>query len=108
MYNFRITLRFILGTVTTLYIITFLFQIFNNGVASYAEYLLIYSIIYFQIPAILILLIVSIYSYLTRGILWSLFKTEYFFLFASLCPFIICWLFYVVWPYLTYYFTIKN
>ena len=99
MYYFRITLRFVLGTVTSLYIITALFHVFENGIEYSAEYILMWSILFFQIPATLILITASIYSYLTKGVLWSLFRIEYYFLLASMSPFLIGWFLYVIWPY---------
>ncbi len=99
MFYFRITLRYILGTIASLYIITLLFHVFKNGIEIGSGHILAYAIVLVQIPAAILLIIISVYSYLTKKVFWSLFKIEYCFLFATLVPFIISWFVYIVFPY---------
>jgi len=98
MYYFRITLRFIFGIVTSLYIITILSQILKNGIEYSSGYIFAYTFLFMQIPASLVLIVVSIYSYLTKRVFWSLFRIEYFFFIASVSPFFISWFLHVIWP----------
>jgi len=86
----RITLRFVFGTVIVLFLICVLSHVIKNSVDPFiAGYILFLTILYFYLPAVLLLIILSIYSYLSRRVLWSLFKIEYYFLFATLSLFVI-------------------
>jgi len=68
-------------------------------------YILGWAILYIQIPASLILIILSIYSYITKGFFWSVLKIEYYFLFPTFLPFVTGWFMYVVFlPYLKVWF----
>lgn len=85
----RITLRFIFGTVIILFLFCVLFRVFNSNQNQYfTGYILFLTGLYFYLPAVLLLIILSIYSYLSRRIFWSLFKIEYYFLFATLILFV--------------------
>ena len=85
----RITLRSIFGTVIVLFFICVLSHVFKYPVNQYfMDYILFLAGLYLYLPAVLLLVILSIYSYLSRRVFWSLFKTEYYFLFATLSLFI--------------------
>jgi len=86
----KITLRFIFSTVIVLCLIYVLSHISKNYEnQNYAFYILFLTVVYVYLPAILLLIILSIYNYLSRGVLWSLFKIEYYFLIASLSLFVL-------------------
>jgi len=86
----RIILRFIFSTVIVLYLIVVVSFIFkNNMTGNYVGYLLFLTSLYIYFPAILLLIVLSIYSYLSKGVLWSLFKIEYYFLLASIGLFVL-------------------
>lgn len=90
----RRILRNAFGTVTAIYIVAWFFLIANmdknfGRLGTTLERLTIYAFYIVHIPAVLTLIIVSIYSYITNGAFKSAFGREYSFLFVSFIPFII-------------------
>jgi hypothetical protein len=106
MYYLKITLRFAFGAVIALFLITILSHIFNNGTEDVAAYAYARSVFFLELPASLILLIISMYSYLKKKVPWSFFRIEYSFLIASMSPFFIGWFLYVIWPYFNYLYSV--
>ena len=73
----------------------------NDSDSSYTMRIMyLYVTEFIHLPAILLLIILSISTCFTKKPFWSLLKIEYYFLFASLTPFVIGWFMYVVVPYL--------
>lgn len=95
MIYFNLTIRYILGISASLYIIYFLLDIFDKT-SHHSEYLPFLFELYIEFPAIILLLIVSAYTFLTRRVFWSLFKIEYCLLFANILIGIICGLVYLL------------
>jgi hypothetical protein len=93
MHYFKIILRFIFGTVTTLWLIMIVGNIFKSDMADFAAYILAYLILFVQIPSAILLILVSTYTFLTKRIFWSLFKIEYYFLIISLSPIMLNWVY---------------
>jgi hypothetical protein len=78
----RITLRFVFCLIAAFYFIDILSHIFKSDMEFSVEWILGYSILFVQLPAVLLLIILSIYSYLSKGVLWSFFKVEYYIIIA--------------------------
>jgi|SRR5579863_8819895 len=94
MFPFRIILRYIFGAGISLSLFAFLSEIFNVNHLVWGNelmwrYLWVCFILFVQIPAVVLLIIVSGYTYLTQRVFWSLFKTEYYYLFATIALFLI-------------------
>lgn len=47
-------------------------------------YLWVWFILFIQLPAVFLLIIISIYIYLSQRVFWSLFKIEYCYLLATI------------------------
>lgn len=87
-------LRNAFGTVTAIYLVAWYFLIANmdrnlGRLGTTLEQLTIYAFYLVHIPAVLALIIVSVYSYITKRAFKSVFGKEYSLLFVSFIPFII-------------------
>jgi|GEM_PF-5354205 len=94
METMRRILRNAFGTVTAIYLVAWVFLIANmdkdfGKLNTTLEYLATYAFLAIHIPAFLVLIILSIYGYLSKGTFWSDYGKEYNFLFISLIPFVV-------------------
>lgn len=85
----KIILRFAFGISASLYFGFILSNILSNGPGVFSGYLLVYCLFFLQAPALFILFISSIYNYITQRALWSILKTEYYFLFANIAAMVL-------------------
>jgi len=89
MTSFRIILRYIFGIGIALCVLTFLAKTFKidqlvGGNDLLCRYLWVWFILFVQFPAVVLLIIISVYTYLTQRIFWSLFKPEYTYLLVTI------------------------
>jgi len=88
------------GIVIAIEIVFFLTQLCQSDSVDIMGFMYLYTTLFIHIPAIFILLVLSISTLFTKKSLWAFLKIEYYFLFVSLSPFVIGWFIYVVVPYL--------
>jgi hypothetical protein len=94
MLYFRLTIRYILIIGAALSVISLIVAVFDGS--SHALYFAgIYSFC-LELPAIALLLLVSVFNYVLSGSFWSVFKTEYNFLFARLGIYLLSSLIYFI------------
>jgi hypothetical protein len=88
------------GIVIVIEAVFFLMQLCQNDSVDIMRFMYLYATLFIHVPAIFILIVISISTLFTKKSLWRFLKTEYYMLFASLAPFVIGWFIYVVVPYL--------
>lgn len=91
-------LRIALGAAVLLYCIFILCNILSNGAGVFSGYLLVYCLFFVQTPAILILIISSIYNYIINRRVWAILKTEYYLFFSNIASMLLLMLSFVICP----------
>lgn len=96
MFYYRIIIRYIIGTGAALYIIGLLIDSFNGNPYYGMLYISFMYSFFFEFPAIILFLIVSVCNYLITKRFWSVFKIEYYFLLSRLGLFVLVGLIYFI------------
>lgn len=99
----RITLRVILSIIAFLYVITILSDLFKSNITDLVSHISGFVSLFIQIPLTLVMLFISAYNYFTKKSFWSILKIEYYFLLASLFPFIIGFIVALIWILLAHF-----